>query len=538
MRCGAVALLCLGIVLAAGCQPPAPPDTGPQGTSALVLWPGDESGSRDREFCDLLSAPAAPGGRFVFALTDSVVPARAPVPHNPSERIVFAQLYETLVRMDCDGTLRPGLAERWTCTGDSTVWVFTLRADARFWDGARVNAADVKRAWCSNQSCLVEAGEASPWAWFNARASTISVLDAGRLSIRLPEPQADFPALLTHPATAVAARRDGWLWPVGSGPARLRAATPPPLPDLVCRPNPQHPEAPAWKELEFRVLPGTDPRDLAGQPFDLARVEDLEAVRFFRELGGYEPVALPWNRLYLLICPPAKNPRGGARWLDPAGRLDPARDLTRIAARDWAGLVVPAGNSRGCPQLAGPITGGSSARRGWGLAELLPDAEGLVYDREDPGATELAGRLVALRGLPARAVGVPGPAVSFALQWQMAGACLVPMDLEFPTPCLQLASLLGQASWLQAAALAGRVVDEEALDPESLAAAEQAFARAEQLMRLDPADRLVRLGLARPVALTHPWLITHGELGGIRLDFDGTPRLAGLGRAETPGVLP
>ncbi len=35
-------------------------------------------------------------------------------------------------------------------------------------------------------------------------------LDARRLAIRLPEPQAAFPLLLAHPATAVALPRPGW----------------------------------------------------------------------------------------------------------------------------------------------------------------------------------------------------------------------------------------------------------------------------------------------------------------------------------------
>ncbi len=451
------------------------------------------------------------------------------MPHNPSERIVFAQLYETLVNMDCDGKLRPGLARQWTCTNDSTVWVFTLREDARFWDGSRVNAGDVKRAWCDNQTCPVGASVTTPWAWFNARANSISVLDAARISIRLPEPQADFPALLTHPATAVAVRRDGWLWPVGSGAARLRASTPPPLPEILCRPNPQHPDAPVWKELQFVVRPGLDPRDLAAEGFDLARVGDLATVRFYRELPGYAPAPLPWNRLYLLICPPSANRNGAARWTGPAGQLNPAGELTRAAARDWTGIVFPAGASGGCPQLAGPIAASSSARRDWDLEDRLPDPQALVFDRHDPAAAELAGRLTALGDGNRHTVAVAADALPFVLQWQMAGACLIPLDLHFPTPCLQLATLLGKASWLQLAAL-GEIVDSSTLDGESLASAERGARHLEQIARLDPADRLYEMNLVRPVALTHPWLITRGELGGLRLSFDGTPLLSGLGK--------
>ena len=83
--------------------------TGPAGgltTNEVDLWPAGQGGglASAREGCDVLSAEARPGGNFVFALTDSVQPGRAPIPHNHAERVVFAQLYETLVQVDCAGS--------------------------------------------------------------------------------------------------------------------------------------------------------------------------------------------------------------------------------------------------------------------------------------------------------------------------------------------------------------------------------------------------------------------------------------------------
>ena len=163
---------------------------------------------------------------------------------------------------------------------------------------------------------------------------------------------------------------------------------------------------------------------------------------------------------------------------------------------------------------------------------MLPDPAALVFDTTDPSAAELAHRLAALAEHPARAIGVPTAAVPFTIQWRMAGACLLPLDLPFPTPCLQLASLLGKASWLQRAALTGLPVETgEDLGLESLVAAERVARRNATAPLADPARRLEQLGLVHPVALTHPWLIARGDLGGVTLDFDGTPLLAGLGRA-------
>lgn len=497
----------LGTLLAAGCGAPPAVDTGPATETAGQLWPGDSQLTTRRQGCDILPGDAAPGGEFTFALYDTVRPGRAPVPHNSAERVIFAQLYETLVNVACDGTVSPGLAERWVCTEDSTVWVFTLRPDARLWDGTRITPAEVKEAWTLNQDCPRTRSSASPWAWFNARASSITVLDARRLAVRLPEPQAAFPLLLAHPATAVALPRPGWTWPVGSGPCRLRAATPAPLPLLECRPNQNHPRAPHWKSLTFAVHPGADPRDLAAQGVDLQLVRTRASLEFFRAAPGYTATALPWDRLYLLVACPDQNPAGDGLWKAAAEGLDAARDLTTIGARAWPEIVFPAGARVDCPQLAGPVSMSGSALRRWNLPELNLAADDLVYDAGDPGAAEIANRLGGLAAGPVRVVGLPADAASFVLDWQMAGAHVVRLDQVFPTRCLQTAALLGKSAWIQKAGL-GQA------DP------------------LAPLRQFVH-----PLALSRPWLVTRGQLAGVRLAYDGTPLLSGLGRS-LDGDLP
>ena len=321
---------------------------------------------------------------------------------------------------------------------------------------------------------------------------------------------------------------------MGSGPGRLRASTPPPLPELECRPNPQHPLAPIWKQLTFLVQPDRDPRDLIATGFHLAQVSDLESVRFFTEAADFSVTQLPWNRLYLLVCSSRENPSGTRRWLDPARQLDPGRDMTRIAARAWPDIILPSGSGLTCPQLNGPVTLGGSARLDWKLEDLLLDENTLVFDRQDPGARELAQRLAALGDVMIRTTGLPRPALNFTLQWQMAGSYIVPMDLDFPTTCLQLASLLGRASWLQQAALTGRLQAESPLDPDSMAAAE----RSSNARPQDPRRNLMRLGLVHPLAVTHPWLVTRSDVAGLRLTFDGTPLLWGLGLKIIEPIAP
>ena len=496
-----------------------------------ILWPDGRGGlTTRRQGCSPLSGPVVAGTVLTVAVTDSILPSRAPIPHNRGERLVFAQLYETLVRVDCTGALGPGLASHWSCTADSTVWIFALRPDARFWDGTPVTAADVRAAWSDGAGCPRTGARATPWDWLDARAESIEALDARRLKVQLPEAQADLPRLLAHPATAIAVRRTGWTWPVGSGPARLRATTPAPLPELVCRPNPQHPDIPVWSELVFQVQPGRDPRDLIGAGFDLAQVRALDVVRFYDDAPGYRVDPLPWDRLYLLVCPPETNPGGSGRWLAAAAGIDPARDLTTVAAMAWDGLVFPAGRSQACPQLAGPVAADPALRRDSDLARTPLDAGSLVHADDDPGARELAGRLAALAGDGVRTAALQPASLRAALRWQMPGALILALDQQFASGCLQLAALLAHAGWLQQAALL------PAVSPagDSLVAAHRAEAPP-----ADPAEVLRNAGIVRPLALSRPWLVTRNALGGLVLDFDGTPRLGGVGPlAGTDGESP
>lgn len=523
-------VLALGVL--AGCGGTG--SRGPSHDPVRVLpdrWPTTAGTlSTIRTGCDILSEDALPGGEFTVALTAAVDPSHAPVPHNNAERLVFAQLYETLVNVSCDGTAAPGLAASWTCTADSTTWVFSLREDARFWDGTHITTADVQRAWMRNQTELLPGSAISLWNWINARDRSITAVDARRLAIQLPEPQARFPLLLAHPAAAVAIRQPGWNWPVGSGPCRLRATDPAPLPDLICLPNPHHRQAPGWKSLTFRVTPGLDPRDLVATDIDLALARDLATVAFYDEAPGFRTVALPWERLYLLVCPPESNPAGPSRWSEAAHRLHVTRDVTGVAIRPWHDVMFPVGGGGHCPQLSGPITGQDAAPLDSDLAAHRLSGLTIAYPAADPGAVELAGRLSHLAGGGTRIAGLAAADLDLALQWQMAGAFVIAQDQIFPTGCLQLAALLGRTAWLQQAGLGrpdpGPV--ENLVQARALSAGPSASAGAE----------LARTGIVHPLALSHQWLIVRGELAGLRLDFDGTPLLAGLGRPVVSEVSP
>ncbi len=71
-------------------------------------------------------------------------------------RFVWAQVYETLVRLDSDLKITPGLAESWETADNGTTWIFHLQKDVTFHDGTPFNADSVVFSY-SNKSYVRQA---------------------------------------------------------------------------------------------------------------------------------------------------------------------------------------------------------------------------------------------------------------------------------------------------------------------------------------------------------------------------------------------
>ena len=80
-----LSLALLPLAFQLGCS--SGPSIGDDPSSAKtepVRWPSENGISTLREGCSNLSGEAFPGSAIIFALTDSVSPDLAPIPHNPS----------------------------------------------------------------------------------------------------------------------------------------------------------------------------------------------------------------------------------------------------------------------------------------------------------------------------------------------------------------------------------------------------------------------------------------------------------------------
>src|SRR5207237_4464000 len=125
-------ILLFGLLVVAACGGAAPRGELPPPAPAFA--PGDTA-------CLIAAGRPASRDTVTIALTDPVDPAHAPLPHNVAERFVFAQLYETLIRVDCQARVLPALARSWE-QGPAGRWAATRRSDARSAAGAPGPAQD------------------------------------------------------------------------------------------------------------------------------------------------------------------------------------------------------------------------------------------------------------------------------------------------------------------------------------------------------------------------------------------------------------
>ncbi len=367
----------MGGVLCAACAAPAPtPAPSPPPVEAAPA-PG----------------PAAPpdaclagdGGRdtLVVVLEQPVSRNLAPVPANVAERFAFRQRYETLVRLDCEGTVRPGLAERWSADSGGTVWSFEL-GPHRFSGGAPVTAERIVESW--RRRGLEERRNA---------IVSVAAVDSATLVVTFAQP-AESPAILADAELAVAGERDPGGWPEAT-----RSGLP---------------------ALDLRTAAGTDLRDLLAGA-DLALTRDPDAIAYASRLPEFRVLPLPWDRRYwLLSVGPFPAATGADSAAQAAFHAELARDVVSAAAR-------PADPG----ERIGACLARMEARPGAGMR--------VAYLASDPTSRELAERMVALAGPGFRLIEVGAADLERSILNDPAAAYLLPFPIQLGTRCAGLTAV-------------------------------------------------------------------------------------------------
>ncbi len=325
---------------------------------------------------------------LTVVLSEPVDITQAPHPTNDSERLVFRELFETLIYIDCQGNVRPGVAEAWAPDGSRESWIFRLRNDQQ--PGMPAAAVNVVESWRARPEVLTASG-----------IQSAAVLEDGRLRVTFEIPQDSIPRVLADPALGV---------PHGRGSTLGRRDR-----FLIARPQS------AAGPTEFRVEPGGDPRDALDRGADLLVTRDPSLVEYGSGRSELAPLPLPWSRTYVLVWS-RKQDELTVDLSAPGPRSSLARDAVRASAREaeppywWVDRTA-------CPDSSTIASGTPSPR--------------IVYRKDDEVARRLAERIVALArtGSSLRAVGLESAAFAQSLESAADGAYVVGLPRQTLVPC-------------------------------------------------------------------------------------------------------
>jgi hypothetical protein len=376
------------------------------------------------------------------AISGPIDPSNAPHPSNESERLLFRQLYETLVRVDCQGRLGPSLATSWRLDANGRTWMVTLRENARFSDGTPVTAADVLASWARGGI----GGELRPPV---ARlVESVAVAGDRALAITLRSRRADLPIALAHSDLAIARSVPDSTWPLGTRSSRILPAGQRPVTRAATSITVTRDNLPA---IRFLLAP-SDPRDLLDEGVELVLTRDPATLDYAATLPQFQSVPLAWQRTYVLLTPGRSR---SAPFLAEDARQVLADDAVRGEARGARGpfwwQMVP-----DCEVVPSPPR------------DQSPPIPRIVYDASDAAARDVAERFVGLvrasgpaatRFLDAllpdrprrtyqRAAGLRGDALSLARRLGTDAGYVMSFDNRPVDPCRDLQALMDGVRWL------------------------------------------------------------------------------------------
>ena len=160
--------------------------------------------------CLLLPAAGCGGfqadGSFTYLLPGNLNSLDPQTASGAAAQLVTGSLFEGLCRIDENGEVTPGVAERWESNGDNTEFTFHLRRNAKWSDGSPVTAQDflfaVQRALQPETATpsvddlfAIQGARAIYHGEAGMEALGVTVEDDRTLVFRLEKSSPDFPAL-------------------------------------------------------------------------------------------------------------------------------------------------------------------------------------------------------------------------------------------------------------------------------------------------------------------------------------------------------
>ena len=285
------------------------------------------------------SAGSAAAGQMTWAVHFTLAPRWLDPAESEGSITPFLTLYavhDAMLKPMPSGPSASSLAESWTVSPNGLVYDFTLRANARFHNGERVTAEDVKFSF--------ERYRGANAATFKERVQEVRVLDARRLQFHLKEPWADF--ITFYGTTASSA---GWVVPkkyveqvgdegfkkapIGAGPYKVVSFTPGVELQLEAFDGYWR-KVPAVKKLIFRSLPDETTRAAALKrgDVDVAYFLNGPIAEEVRRTPGLRLMAVRSNTVFFLDF--RGQWEAGSPWQDPRVRTAASLAIDRRAMND------------------------------------------------------------------------------------------------------------------------------------------------------------------------------------------------------------
>jgi hypothetical protein len=330
---------------------------------------------------------------ITLAVPEPVDLAPAPIPASADQRLVFRQLFENLVRIDCQGQLQPALASSWRADSTGRSWTFALRDGVRVPYGSSLTAQMVESAWHSRQAALQSAG-----------LESVSALDDTTLLVRMSDVRDSLPQLFAD-----------LLWSVGSVN----------LPGAPSGFRMNIPIGATGPVLQILAAPTGDLRDALDAGADLVISGDPQVIDYAARHPEFQTFPLPWDRTYALLRHWGSALRVAGS-LDSAARLSLARDAVQTEAR---------------PAQSQAWWNNGPCALSVSMKAAVPTATRVVYQTTDPVARQLAERIVALAGdrPPLSVMGLDPVRFADALERGNDAGYIVALPFRSVAPCRESA---------------------------------------------------------------------------------------------------
>lgn len=439
-------------------------------------------------------------------------------PRSPADSLVFAHLYETLVKVTCDGRLVPGLAERWSLRDDMSARIWTLHLRAAHAGEVSVSPEEVIEAWRSRRSAT--GSERDPRA---LAIESVAIESDRTVTVRFRDPHPDGPRVLADPYFAVSRSNPDPTAIAGTGSFPVVHAGDPTPGDGSVTLVP--PVGTGGGTRMLRIVPSDDPRDLIDRGVNVVRTRDRRSIAYAATRRGSHTQPLPADQAYILVAPARAVAPSGAS--PSAGAIDttsyaavndPRWESLRTAlSRDVLRTSAPQ-RTEGwwlTPDVASRCEITITARAPWTMPRSPTRARRLVFDARDSIGAALARRLVVL----AAADAPPSPEAD-------AVRALLP-ELAAPAPDRLVAWGAGDAelaSGLLAGADAAYLVSlpRRVLDP---------CAHWRTVSAMAP---WLRPGHVAFIVESAPVLITNAGAPSLTIDWIGTLRVIGPAGNTSP----